>query len=211
MVSSYNRLTEEQKLAHIESIYQSSENLYRLLDNLLHWAVSQSGGLQVKPQEIDLGIVCFKVVRLLQASADMKEINLECEVPEYSLAYADVNMVSTVITNLVSNAIKFTPPQGNVSIHAANKDGYLIISVIDNGLGISDEDQSKLFKVDVDQKTIGNSNEKGSGVGLLLCKEFVEKNGGKIWVESSPGKGSTFCFSLPKLPPESLQNSERLS
>jgi signal transduction histidine kinase len=206
MVGSYNRLSEAQKLEHIESIYQSSENLYRLLDNLLHWAVSQSGALRVNPKEIDLDVVCFKTARLLQASADMKEITLACEVPEDSFAYADLNMVSTVVTNLLSNAIKFTAPQGHVNISAKEKGEQLIVSISDDGIGISAEDQLKLFKVDVDQKTIGNSIEKGSGVGLLLCKEFVEKNGGKIWVESIPGKGSTFHFSLPKMPEETSQS-----
>ena len=114
------------------------------------------------------------------------------------MVFGDENMISLIIRNLVSNAIKFSNPGDEIKVNADVVDGYITISIEDNGIGMSKEDLEKLFRIDVNTTTIGKSKEKGTGLGLILCKEFVEKNGGKIWVESELGKGSIFSFTLKK-------------
>jgi len=200
LTTSFFELSEQQKFEYIRGIYQSSENLYDLFQNLLQWSTSQAGSMKFKPQEIDLGILAYKAVALLQEGADKKNLQVEMDVKTDTYAYGDINMVSTILVNLVSNAIKYSKPDGNIKVNALDKDGFIKISVADNGVGLTQEDISKLFRVEIDHKTIGESEEKGTGIGLILCKEFVTKNGGEIWVESEYGTGSTFSFTLPKVP-----------
>jgi len=200
LTNSFFELSEQQKFEYIRGIYQSSENLYDLFQNLLQWSTSQAGSMKFKPQEIDLGILAYKAVALLQEGADKKNLQVEMDVKTDTYAYGDINMVSTILVNLVSNAIKYSKPDGNIKVNALDKDGFIKISVADNGVGLTQEDISKLFRVEIDHKTIGESEEKGTGIGLILCKEFVTKNGGEIWVESEYGTGSTFSFTLPKVP-----------
>ena len=200
LTNSFFELSEQQKFEYIRGIYQSSENLYDLFQNLLQWSTSQAGSMKFKPQEIDLGILAYKAVALLQEGADKKNLQVEMDVKTDTYAYGDINMVSTILVNLVSNAIKYSKPDGNIKVNALDTDGFIKISVADNGVGLTQEDISKLFRVEIDHKTIGESEEKGTGIGLILCKEFVTKNGGEIWVESEYGTGSTFSFTLPKVP-----------
>jgi signal transduction histidine kinase len=198
LANSFYELSEQQKLEYIRGINRSSENLFELFQNLLQWSTSQSGTMQFKPQEIDLGILAFKAVTLLQEGADKKNIQIALNVKTDTYAYGDINMVSTVLTNLLSNAIKYSNDGGSVKITASDTGKFIQIAVSDNGIGITREDIEKLFRVEIDHKTIGDSEEKGTGIGLILCKEFVSRNGGEIGVESEFGKGSTFHFTLPK-------------
>ncbi|HOQ49463.1 MAG TPA: HAMP domain-containing sensor histidine kinase, partial [Candidatus Kapabacteria bacterium] len=122
---------------------------------------------------------------------------LQDEVSEELVVNCDVNMITTVVRNLITNAIKFTPENGEITVFAEKTENEVIVAVRDTGIGISDEDKQILFRIDVHHTTIGTSQEKGTGLGLILCKEFVEKHGGKIWVESEIGKGSTFKFTIP--------------
>jgi signal transduction histidine kinase len=197
LANSFFELSEQQKLEYIRGINKSSENLYELFQNLLQWSTSQSGTMKFKPQEIDMGIIAFKAVAVLQESADKKNIQVEMNVKTDSYAFGDINMVSSVVVNLLSNAIKYTKPGGTVIVNASYSGNYIKIAVIDDGIGITKEDIGKLFRVEIDHKTIGDSEEKGTGIGLILCKEFVSRNGGEIWVESESGKGSAFYFTLP--------------
>jgi signal transduction histidine kinase len=198
LANSFYELSEQQKLEYIRGINRSSENLFELFQNLLQWSTSQSGTMQFKPQEIDLGILAFKAVTLLQEGAAKKNIQIALNVKTDTYAYGDINMVSTVLTNLLSNAIKYSNDGGSVKITASDTGKFIQIAVSDNGIGITREDIEKLFRVEIDHKTIGDSEEKGTGIGLILCKEFVSRNGGEIGVESEFGKGSTFHFTLPK-------------
>jgi len=200
LTNSFFELSEQQKLEYIRGIYKSSENLYELFQNLLQWSTSQAGSMKFKPQEIDLGILSFKAVAILQESADKKNLQVDMDVKTDTYAYGDINMVSTVLVNLVSNAIKYSKQAGTINIKASDSGNFLKISVTDSGVGITKEDIEKLFRVEIDHKTIGDSEEKGTGIGLILCKEFVTKNGGTIWVESEYGKGAIFNFTLPKVP-----------
>lgn len=198
LTTSFYELSEQKKLEHIRGIHKSSENLYNLFQNLLQWSTSQSGSMQFKPQQLDLAVLAYKSVATLQESADKKSIVIDLSIKPGIYAYGDLNMVSTIFTNLISNAIKYSNQGSSVVICSSENGQFIQLGVIDNGIGISAEDTGKLFRVDVDHKTIGNSEEKGTGIGLILCMEFVTRNGGKLWVESELNKGSVFYFTLPK-------------
>jgi signal transduction histidine kinase len=181
----------------LDEMNKSAKKLNSLLENLLQWSRSQTGRLQFNPDSFDLRDIVENSIMLLKMNADKKSIDLVSEVDDGSMVYADINMVDTVLRNLISNAIKFTPEEGRITISDRIDGGFRIVSVSDNGMGISSEDIEKLFRIDVHHTTIGTSKEKGTGLGLILCKEFIEKNGGEISVESELGEGTTFHFSLP--------------
>lgn len=168
-----------------------------LLEDILMWARSQSGKLSFEPSEFDFKISCDKVVEILKPNANNKGITINVIETEKIIVFADMNMLNTILRNLISNAIKFTNKSGTVNIYAKQNTSGVTISITDNGIGIAPEILSKLFDITKMYASKGTANEKGTGFGLLLCKEFVEKHGGKIWVESVLGKGSEFKFTLP--------------
>ena len=176
----------------------SLKNLFSLLENLLTWARSQTGGLNFEPADWPLKKVTEETLQVLEATAQKKHITLTHKVPENFECHADRNMITTVIRNLVSNALKFTEEKGTVSITVDPYVDAYEIAVKDTGVGMPPAIKAKLFKVGEKVTTKGTANEKGTGLGLLLCKEFVEMNGGTIWVESKEGEGSTFRFTIPK-------------
>ncbi|HAA11489.1 MAG TPA: hypothetical protein DCE41_07230 [Cytophagales bacterium] len=175
----------------------SLKNLFSLLENLLTWARSQTGSLEFNPTSWQLNKVIEETTEVLQPTAEKKNIKLSVNVPSNSEVLADRNMITTVIRNLISNAIKFTESSGEVQVLVESYVDAFEIAVIDNGVGMPPEIKQKLFKVGEKVTQKGTANEKGTGLGLILCKEFVERNKGTIWVESEPGKGSTFRFTLP--------------
>ncbi|MCP4442750.1 MAG: sensor histidine kinase [Aureispira sp.] len=181
----------------LNKLNKSSDQLYGLLQNLLQWAISQTGDLSFEPNNINLEDNIREVANLLQLNAEERKIELNYNIPEGLHVYADEKMLKTIIRNLTSNAIKFTPRRGQVSIEAKQQHNEVIISIKDTGIGLSKEDQQKLFKTETNYNKIGNSKNKGTGLGLILCKELIEKHGGKIWVESELDKGSIFNFSIP--------------
>ncbi len=185
----------------IQIIRFDIENTYKLLENLLLWSQSQRGMIEFKPAKENLYLLTNQTVELLTIMASTKKICLKNKVPENIFVYTDNNMFLTIIRNLISNAIKFTPKNGEIiikanSITTKNYKNYIEISVKDNGIGISDKMKTKLFKITENISTSGTGGEAGTGLGLLLCKEFIEKHGGRIWVESETGKGSEFIFTL---------------
>lgn len=168
-----------------------------LLNNLLDWTLLQMDKLSLQPAKIDLRKIVDENIQLL-TSLQTKQIKLINHVPENVFGFADSNTVNLVIRNLITNAIKFTNDGGEIAITAEGNDHRLMIGVHDNGIGIKPDVQEMLFDKTSPYTTRGTANEKGTGLGLILCKEFVEKNGGTIWVESAENKGSTFWFTLPK-------------
>lgn len=181
----------------IEQINKFSSNAYALLENLLQWARSQTGKLKLNKNLYNIKDVVEDNVELLSGNARQKNITIVfSEEPLYW--HFDVNMISTVVRNLLSNSIKFTPLGGQIEVRFEDKVDKMVVSVIDNGVGIAVKDQEKLFRLDVNPSTIGTSEEKGTGLGLILCSEFIHRHNGKIWVESEPGTGSIFKFQLPK-------------
>ena len=185
-------------IANIGKImYNSAKSAHSLLENLLEWSRSQAGDMKFNPVTIPLTDLVSENIANLKVVAASKNIGLFSDVPNSLGAYADVDMLSAIVRNLLSNAIKFTAKEGKVSVHAKSDMNDVVITVKDTGTGISSEDIGKLFRIDTVYRTPGTENEKGTGLGLILCKEFVEKHGGKIWVESTVGSGSKFIFTLP--------------
>lgn len=177
---------------------KSVKGLFSLLENLLEWSRSQSGNIELKPETLDLINLIDQNKSLLSKTAENKNIRLIT--PEFfNLAvFGDKNSINTILRNLISNALKFTLNGGEVRIEVTENQDMAVISVIDNGVGMSPEVVNKLFRIDQKHSTKGTANEKGTGLGLILCKEFAEKNGGTISVHSKEAKGSTFTFTLPK-------------
>lgn len=180
-------------------IQNSSQRAIDLLMNLMEWSRSQTGRMEFSPEYIEMVTLINEVIELLGDSSLQKSITIQRELPRNMLAFIDKAMISAILRNLISNAIKFTHPGGRIVISAEIKNAELIISIRDNGVGIKKENIEKLFRIDENHSTLGTQNEKGTGLGLILCKEFIGKHGGKIWVESEVGKGSTFYFSIPKV------------
>jgi len=169
-----------------------------LLNNLFEWAASQQNSIIYKPQTTDMAEVIGENINISEVIASNKGITLKSEIHSPVFAFADKNMMMTVIRNLISNAIKFTHEGGEINISASAKENDIEIAVKDNGIGIEENDIEKLFTIDQNIVRLGTSEEKGTGLGLLLCKEFIEKNRGRIWVESKVGKGTGFYFTVPK-------------
>jgi two-component system sensor histidine kinase/response regulator len=189
--------TLEKLTEFIGILHETAKQSYALLENLLEWSRTQTGSLQMNPESIDLYTVAEENISLLTNLATKKKIILNNDLQPKSVVYADSNMVRTVIRNLISNAVKYTREGGSITIDAGLKEGFYEVSVADTGIGIKPENLQKLFRIDINYSTRGTADESGTGLGLILCREFISKSGGKIWVESEYGKGSTFKFTLP--------------
>lgn len=183
----------EEYLKHINT---STEHTLRLLDNLLVWSRTQTGQLSVKPGFFQLNSLVQEIIDSLDSSASLKNIKLNYTNSDEIDCYADLNILKIVLRNLVHNGIKFTRYGGKVEISAFLAGDQLEITVADNGTGMDEETRNKLFQTGITVSKPGTLNEKGSGLGLILCKELIEKHGGRIWVESELGSGSKFSFSL---------------
>ena len=191
------RFSEDERKKFADDIYNSTNRIYRLLENLLEWSKSQTGRLKFEPRQIRFQQVLDNSVNVLLPVANQKEISIEFEYNKEQNLYADPIMLETILRNLINNAIKFTPENGQITISAKQTGDQVNVCVKDSGVGISENDIQNLFKIDSTVKRKGTNNEDGSGIGLILCKEFVEKNNGKIWVKSTPGNGSSFFFTIP--------------
>lgn len=198
LLDDYDTFTNEERKQFISQINSSAENTYSLLQNLLEWARTQSGKSVIVKEQINLARISEDAIELLQPVAKGKKITLKSNVSPRLTAFADKNMISTVLLNLVSNAVKFTPQEGKVEVLAYEKNNHIEVEIVDSGVGISPKNMPKLFKPEEKFHTEGTDKEKGTGLGLILCKEFIEKNEGEIWAKSEEGHGSHFFFSLPR-------------
>jgi len=186
------------KIEHqLNIVNDSSKMLYNLLDDLLSWTRVQAGKMIYNPVNVDFHSICSEVIENLHINASNKEIVINQLATDGYWLYADTNMLKTILRNLISNAIKFTHSGGNIHIYIREENTFAIVTVSDNGVGIEADSAAKLFDITQLHSTEGTNNEKGTGLGLILCKEFVEKHGGRIWVESQIGMGSDFHFKLP--------------
>ena len=193
----FNDLTREEIYEGNGHINKAAKNIYMLLENLLHWSGYIPVAFHISRQLFLLYNLGKKVVELYQKNAESKNIKLVLKFDKFAEIYADENMIYTVLRNLVSNAIKFTGNGGKVILSTKITPEQTEFSVEDNGLGISEEDYEKMFRLDLSHSTRGTNNEKGTGFGLILCKELIEKNGGTLSVITEKGAGSTFTISLP--------------
>jgi len=189
-------ISEEELKSHLPLINADVKATASLLENLLYWSRTQLKGERIHPSNINLNLISIVQTNLLSNQINEKSLVVVNNIPEKAFVYADKNMVELVIRNLLSNAIKYCHPNNQITLNSVLQGGYYITEISDTGIGIDKENISKLFGMN-NFSTMGTHSEKGTGLGLLLCKEFVEKNGGKIWVRSELGKGSTFSFSLP--------------
>jgi signal transduction histidine kinase/ligand-binding sensor domain-containing protein len=198
LLTNYSDWDDHTRIETIRMINDSSNNLFELLGNLLQWSRSERGLLEYSPEKIDLKSTVTKITSLLSITAKAKNISLNDELVSAGLfVKSDFHLLNTIIRNLISNSIKFTPDGGTISIKAETKNKEIVVSVIDNGVGISKERLNNLFNIGINQSTEGTNNEKGTGLGLILVKEFVNKQGGTLNIESEVGKGSAFSFTIP--------------
>jgi PAS domain S-box-containing protein len=200
----FDNLSNKEIKDSIENIHSSAKKVYNLMQNLLEWTQIQTGKLEFEKSKIDLCEISKRILELYKETATSKNINLTTNISNSIFLYADLYMIETILRNLVSNGLKFTHPTGSVSIIAAVKNDLVEVTVEDNGIGITYENQKKIFSIDKQYRMDGTANEKGTGLGLLLCKDFVEKSNGTISVESKLNKGSKFTFTVPLYsnPPE---------
>jgi len=178
------------------TILQSSKHVVHLLMNLTEWVRSQSGRMEFNPERFGFAELINDLILLFEDIAAQKGIKIKREVPQNVQLFADKAMINTVLRNLISNAIKFTKPGGEIVVAATEEKNKLTVVIKDNGIGIPHESIDKLFRIDENFSTRGTASEEGTGLGLILCKEFIEKHNGVIWVESEEGKGSMFYFTL---------------
>jgi two-component system sensor histidine kinase/response regulator len=182
----------------ISSLSKTTDEVFNLLENLLWWARSQSGNLVIIPENIQLSSLIRGLYYLNKESLSIKNIRFESAVDNECMVFSDMNMLKTVLRNLISNAIKFTPQGGLITIAAIEDEDFVKIKVSDSGVGIAEKNLPKLFNEKQHFSSVGTNNEAGSGLGLILCKNFVQANNGKISAESISGKGSTFTIEIPK-------------
>lgn len=185
-------------LEFAQMIQHSSKRVMDLLNNLLAWAQSQSGRTKYNSEYFDVDEIADEVIDLLRDYSRQKSISLTNKIPPGTSIYADKSMITLVLRNLVSNGIKFTQPGGIINVESEKSENEMTISVTDNGVGISKEILKHLFQIDKNHSSKGTYNETGTALGLLLCKDFVEMHGGKIWAESELDKGSKFIFTIPE-------------
>jgi signal transduction histidine kinase/ligand-binding sensor domain-containing protein len=196
MLEDYESRGVEKTKVFLTELNKLSKTTYNLLENLLEWSTNQMGDIKFEPKKINLSFLIKENIELVSHLLEIKMIKIYSSVPKLIEVVADEHMINAVVRNLLSNAVKFTGENGKIEISHAIINGYCKINIADTGVGIEEEDIDKLFRIDKHHSTFGTGNEKGSGLGLILCKDFIEKNGGEIFVESSPGKGSTFSFTL---------------
>ncbi len=197
LINHTESLSKEEIKMFAKDFDKSLKNLFSLLENLLEWSRSQTGNIEFTPESFDLGWLLLENMDLLKAQAQQKKITLVNANEHSVFVNAHKNSINTVIRNLISNAVKFTPEEGRITLDLHQEGQEVIVSITDTGVGMSPEIIDRLFRIDSKHSTKGTANEKGTGLGLILCKEFIEKNGGRIWVTSKEDEGSVFSFSLP--------------
>jgi signal transduction histidine kinase len=197
LIEEFKELTEEKKIEFIGAIHDSSRRIFVLLENLLEWASTQTGNIRIHPEVFDMNEVLDTNYALIRNKFEEKGIRFSKDLPEIAKVFADYNMISTVIRNLMGNAVKFTE-KGEIRVTIKAIVNHLEVSISDSGIGIPEKMQAEIFEIDHKKSTAGTRGERGNGLGLLICKEFVQKNGGEISVTSAKGKGTTFTFTVPR-------------
>ncbi|TGM43073.1 histidine kinase [Leptospira levettii] len=198
MYSDFDTYTDSEKKETIFEIKKSASRVYSLLEQLLDWARTQTGNMPFRPKEINLRTIVSKITEQMTALIQKKGIQFTVEIPEkFSFVYADSEMIQAVLRNLISNSIKFTNDNGKIQISVSQDEDGVRIECKDNGVGMNSSDLEKLFRLDAQLTSIGLEGEKGTGLGLILCHEFVKLHGGEIWATSEKGKGTTVSFRLP--------------
>ena len=194
----FDDLSEDEKKNCIDMLVESAKTHIDLLNTLLDLSRLKLGSKQYDPEQLDIQNLANEVLEQTKLQAQQKQID-QINQTDKCFAKADKNMITTVIRNIVVNAVKFTHSGGQVVIRAEKKDTEIIVSIADTGIGIAETMRNRIFEVDYNKSTVGTANESGTGLGLVLCKEYVIRNGGRIWFETDLDKGTTFFFTLPAL------------
>lgn len=197
LLDNMDRYPADQTRKFVDNIYQTSKSTFELLQNLLEWSIMQTGKHTLKINKNNLKTIVDDISLLYSNIAESKNIILQNNITHDIITFCDVEMTKTVLRNLISNAIKFTDNEGLISINTVINASDVEIQISDSGVGIAAENIPYLFLIERNISTLGTNEEKGTGLGLILCKELIEKQGGKIWVESNSGIGTTFKFTLP--------------
>lgn len=197
LIENYDELDDCKRKQFVEKVYSSSKNAFNLLENLLEWSRAQSNTIVFKPKTVNFLKISHDVAENLTPLATAKNIQINIDAEPTIFLYSDINMLNTVLRNLISNAIKYTNQNGKIHIAAEKNEEDVTITVSDNGIGIDPTHMNCLFNIKDKMSRNGTEGEKGTGLGLIICKEFIEKHKGKIWVESEPGRGSAFKFTIP--------------
>lgn len=197
MVMSFESFSSAEIKEWLVEMNSSTKNLFSLLEDLLYWSRANLGKLEFFPDMVDLSLIAILNINLLKLNSDKKNLTVVQSIPKGSYVYADTNMLNTIFRNLISNAIKFTNVGGKVEVSSKSCGDFIEVTVEDNGVGIKPENLEKLFRIDISFTTVGTDKEKGTGLGLVICKEFIELHKGGISVESIYGEGSKFTFKLP--------------
>ena len=197
MRNSFFEFSDNDRIELLDLMKESADSLYSLLENLLEWSRSQNGNVIFNPITFDLFSIVNDTITSLKSISDNKKINVTNNLVQGTMIKADINMINTILRNLITNAIKFTPDNGLIIVDFELNENTFSFFVKDNGVGISKEKIEQLFRIDTQISTKGTKNEKGTGLGLIICKEFIEKHHGEIKIESELGKGSTFKCIIP--------------
>jgi len=192
-----NEFSKDEIKTLVQHINDASKSTYQLLDNLLTWSRSQREIIEYRPEIFNISDIIKSIILVYKHNLEKKNIEIKTEFHHKNIAFADINMVKTILRNLLSNAIKFSKLQSQIIIKTSEITDFIKISVIDFGIGISEENVKKMFDISQNFSTKGTMKEKGSGLGLILCKDFVDKNKGTLSIESKLDAGSTFSFTLP--------------
>ncbi len=198
LLHEFDELSAEEIKQLTNNIYRSANAIFNLLENLLSWSRIHTGRMQYTPSEFNLSESILSMIEVYHLSAFKKKINLETQIEDNIVMFADKNMIDTIIRNLLSNAIKFTPENGKVTLRIKTIDHIVQILVVDTGVGMNEKILNSLFRIDTHTSSLGTNGERGTGLGLILCKELIEKNKGIISVNTELGIGSTFEVSIPK-------------
>ncbi|HCY43769.1 MAG TPA: hypothetical protein DHV48_20940 [Prolixibacteraceae bacterium] len=197
MLKNFNSLDDETLLKGLNTIESAAKHAYKLLENLLIWSRTQTGRIKFNPEILNLKTQIEKIIRESENSAISKDIRLSSSIRKNHMVFADKEMIETILQNLITNAIKFSNRGGKVRISASTNNNNVEVTVSDSGVGIVSDHLKNIFEIDTRTNTADTDNEFGTGLGLVLCKDFLIRHGGRIWVESIQGKGSRFTFTLP--------------
>lgn len=197
LVSYYDEYTEDQRIDFLETLQEAGNNTYSLLENLLFWVREQAGESKLNPAECSPKEIARNAIENVFSSVKSKDITIINNIEDTGPAIFDSRMIQTVLRNFLSNAVKFTPSQGVVILNMEKSEEEMIFSITDTGVGIPDDVLMKLFKKNEETTSFGTAGEKGIGIGLKICHQFVKKHKGDIWIDTEVGKGTTFYFNIP--------------
>jgi len=198
LVKEYDNLDRDDLNEYLIDLKDNAQNIYGLLENLLTWSRTQRGKINFTPDIFDLKFIIDGNVQLYQAAAHTKNVEIINLVTDEIRVYSDSNLINTILRNLINNAVKFTSADGKITVSVDSNIKYFQVNVTDTGVGMSELVVDNLFNLDFNTTTLGTDNEKGTGLGLIVCKEFIKLIGGEIWAKSKLGEGTTFSFTIPK-------------